>query len=231
MADFDEDDIYNTVPVNPPLAPIPEKEPKPSEAEPPLDGRLVDARVTGLDWWVTDETIMNELAEIGTVVRLDLLQDLVNGKFTGNFECSIIPKEGVIVFDALKQLNFEGSSIGCAILPRSMRPQQKGAAPAKPLKPAPMLYDDPNNPIPKEILALPKSKQKKPDDYKKSRKDDRDRDTKRRDDHDRDRRHGRKDDYDYDSDYGYSDDYDYRRKDDRDDRRSKKKKDSDKRRR
>jgi hypothetical protein len=240
MTQFEEDDIYGAapVPVSPSMTSIPDKDPKLPDPVPEDDGRTVDARVTGVSWWITEDEITQALSLIGTVVRLELIPDLVNGKFTGAFECTLRTDEpDSFVLDGLKQLKFDESLINCVL---TRKTTQKAAAPGvtpqiKPKKPAPMLYEDASNPIPKALLRDSRDKSefrsKKPDDFKKPRREDRDRDGKRRDDRDRDRDRDRRHKTSY-SDYGYSSedddyyDYDYRRKDDRDGHRGKKRRDA-----
>ncbi|OHT05711.1 eukaryotic translation initiation factor 3 subunit 10 [Tritrichomonas foetus] len=227
----DDADIYGDDPTPAPVQPIvnePIIEQPPIIEVPEVKKEIpkIRALVSGLDWWITDETIRQQLSTIGPVVELELFSVPSNGKFNGVFECWIqTEKSESQVVNLIKQLQF-GQTSDITVTPGSSAKSNLAKistgndepALKLPGKPAPMLYDDPRNPIPRNLLPfndVDSDRPKRSDDKRGSSKKGSDRDRDKHRDRgwrrDRDRR-----DYDYDYDYTY-DDKDYRRRDDRDD--------------
>jgi len=250
MDGWDDSLIYGDAPAKPSAAAAhdPETE-KPVESESQFDGPKTSITIGGLAWWVQDKEIEQELARIGDglyqILEVNCLQEELSGKFRGTVMADVRTEEpdGRLAALLLKELRLEPATPDTKITVKVMtskivKPAKGAAQPAKAFKSAPLLYEDPQNPIPKALLAERLTdRPKKSDDAKRSRKDDkRDRDSRHsRDDRDRerererDRRHRREErdrDRDYYSDYDYDYDYDRRRKDDRDD--SKRRRDDDK---
>jgi hypothetical protein len=204
---------------------------KPPEIEPQFDGPITTITIHGLAWWVQDKDVEQQLITLGEGVfqLLDMeFSQEDSGRFRGMVQCQVRTDEAEVRITALLQrdLNLETATPDTKLTVRvssNRSAKAKAAAPSK-FKPAPMFYDDPQNPIPRYLLP---DRPKKPDDSKRNRKE-RDRDSRHREDRDRDRdrarRHRRDErDRDRDRDYysDYDDDYDYDRrgKDDREDRK------------
>jgi hypothetical protein len=197
-----------------------------SDAQKPL----VTAQVSKLSWWITDEEIQSAVAGVGEIANLSLLQEEGNGRFNGTFEISIRTDEPEsLVVERLKRLSFGDKEQLKVVIPKIAKPvvPQKVNTKAPPVqnskmpKPAPMLYEDSKNPIPRNLLLSEARRggdsdgdRKKSDRSKNDRKD-RDRHRDRRDDRDRDWRH---DKWDYDYDYDYESRRDKRSRRDEEDR-------------
>jgi hypothetical protein len=237
MDGWDDSLIYGEDPGRPAQAAVHEVEAdKPPETEPQFDGPITTITISGLAWWVQDKDIEQQLKTVGEgifqLLDMELLQE-ESGKFRGIVQCQIRTDEPELRLSAMLQhdLNLETATPETKTTVRvssNRSAKTKAAAPSKLFKPAPMLYDDPENPIPRYLLPeRPIDRPKKPDDSKRGRKE-REREGRHRTDRDRerdrDRRHRRDErDRDRDRDYysDYDDDYEYdrRAKDDREDRK------------
>jgi hypothetical protein len=202
-------------------------DPKAPDPEPEPDGPSVQIQFSGFNWWVTDKEIEQRLSASGEglfqVSQLNLLQDDASGKFRGIADALLRTDESdsqvlTLVAKAFPPEFGQDGKIATRLMTRRARAVKAPPPTAKPVKPAPMLYEDPANPIPRYLLAdagRGGDRPKKSDDGKRTRKEKGKHDRKDRDKRRRDRDRDRSDSYEY-----YDDDYDYdrKRKEDRDDR-------------
>lgn len=137
-----------------PINPIPE-EPVP---EPQIDLPIVSIDVTGLNWWITEQEIRDSLSPIGQVVDLNMEQSPTNGKFVGHFDCGIKTKAHENdVIEQVKEIQFGGNFPHTVALLSEIKTKEIPIHETKffeQSKPAPMLYEDPTNPIPKYLLPF-----------------------------------------------------------------------------
>ena len=204
--------------------------------------KIFNFRVSGLDWWINDQTIAEKLSTVGEVVELVIIDNPISGKSRGVFECSlkcsdteheVINEVGAIKFGNEKETNVIsitkvfGNNHHISFFDPS-----KWTIVPKP-KPAQMLYEDSKNPIPKELLSH-ESANNRNDDIKKSKKQENNKNYNRNNNLSREREYY--DDYDYDYSYSYSykdrdrgrdREKDRRRRDDEDERERRRRDDRD----
>ena len=229
------------------------EQPSLASPDPKAEIPTVNVSVKGLNWYTTDEKVKRLISSVGEISDLNMISNPKNGKFSGEIEIAIkteLPETEVL--NQIKQINFGNKErteqrieVEVRIMKNKISSKNNDEKTLKlKTKSAPMLYEDPKNPIPKNLLpydqkSIDNDNAKKSDDKRSSKKGDnrdrdgrdreRDRDRDYRDSRDKDRhrdrdrddrRHKDRREYSYDYDDDYREEYRERsRRDDRDRRR------------